>query len=227
MNKVEFDHWLEILRRNFPEHPMLKEAYRSWYPSNASQPPEIALSPIQVRPTEVVTATGLLSLSLAIGVVTLILAWRLINSAGDDGIDFPIALSTLIFALNVLFIWKIWQASQLGARHLTRRLHDRSFGYGDCAAFDTRLPRFRACAHSANRATRNLCMCITIDFRAEEPAVVSAEGDTIVLSPVSNVTQLSSRNPRPLSAPGPAWWFLSNCCYIAITLIVTDHGTRL
>ena len=109
MNKAEFDHWLEILRRNFPEHPMLKEAYRSWYPSNASQPPEIALSPIQVRPTEVVTATGLLSLSLTIGVVKLILAWRLINSAGDDGIDFPFALSTLIFALNVLFIWKIWQ----------------------------------------------------------------------------------------------------------------------
>lgn len=92
--------------------------------------------------------------------------------------------------------------SQLGARHVTRRFHDRSFGYGDCAAFDARLPRFRAFAHSANRATRNLCMCIIADFRAEEPAVVSAEGDTIVLSPVSNVTQLSSRNPRPLSAPG-------------------------
>jgi len=227
MNKAEFDHWLEILRRNFPEHPMLKEAYRSWYPSNASQPPEIALSPIQVRPTEVVTATGLLSLSLAIGVVKLILAWRLINSAGDDGIDFPFALSTLIFALNVLLIWKIWQGRNWARVTLLVVFTIGALDMVTALLSTPGFPRFRAFAHSANRATRNLCMCITIDFRAEEPAVVSAEGDTIVLSPVSNVTQLSSRNPRPLSAPGPAWWFLSNCCYIAITLIVTDHGTRL
>jgi hypothetical protein len=110
MKKLEFDHWLEILRQNFPEHPMLKDAYRGWYPSDASEPADLtASSRIQTRPAQIARATGLLCLGLAIGSVKLIIAWRLIESAGADAIDFPFTLTTFLFALNVVLIWKIWQ----------------------------------------------------------------------------------------------------------------------
>jgi hypothetical protein len=66
------------------------------------------LSGIQVRPAEIARATGLLCLSLAVGSVKVIIAWRAITPQWKSAmIDSP--FTTLIFALNVLLIWKIWQ----------------------------------------------------------------------------------------------------------------------
>lgn len=111
MNKVEFDRWREILRKNFPEHPVLKDAYCSWYPSDASQPTEIiALSRIEVRPAEVTRAAALLCLNLAIGFVKVIIASRVIPGAVLL-VDFfsPFSFTIWIFVLYLLLIWKIWQ----------------------------------------------------------------------------------------------------------------------
>src|SRR5689334_5322923 len=32
MDRYEFDHWVNILREHFPEHPLLRELGRSWRP---------------------------------------------------------------------------------------------------------------------------------------------------------------------------------------------------
>jgi glucose-6-phosphate-specific signal transduction histidine kinase len=63
----------------------------------------IAPSRIQTRPAQVAKATGLVCLSLAIGLVRVIISWRL------EPQDFPFILTAFISALNVLLIWKIWQ----------------------------------------------------------------------------------------------------------------------
>jgi hypothetical protein len=63
----------------------------------------IAPSRIQTRPAQVAKATGLLCLGLAIGLLRVIISWRL------EPQDFPFILSAFIFVLNVLLIWKIWQ----------------------------------------------------------------------------------------------------------------------
>ena len=32
MKRVEFDHWVAILRQHFPDHPSLRDVNREWYP---------------------------------------------------------------------------------------------------------------------------------------------------------------------------------------------------
>jgi hypothetical protein len=32
MSRLEFNYWLKILRREFPDTPLLKEAYKRWHP---------------------------------------------------------------------------------------------------------------------------------------------------------------------------------------------------
>jgi hypothetical protein len=36
MERAEFDHWVAILRQNFPNDPRLKELDRTWYPNTPS-----------------------------------------------------------------------------------------------------------------------------------------------------------------------------------------------
>jgi hypothetical protein len=71
--------------------------------------PEDAVELRGGRPAEIAWATELLCLSLAVGVVKVIVAWRVIGSREDDAIDFPFILTALIFVLNALLIRKIWQ----------------------------------------------------------------------------------------------------------------------
>jgi uncharacterized protein involved in response to NO len=77
--------------------------------TSSDMTPEGAVELRQDRPAEIAWATELLCLSLAVGVVKVIVAWRVIGSTGDDAIDFPFILTALIFVLNALLIRKIWQ----------------------------------------------------------------------------------------------------------------------
>lgn len=36
MNESNFAHWVKILRQNFPDHPMLADVYKTWYPSSGN-----------------------------------------------------------------------------------------------------------------------------------------------------------------------------------------------
>jgi hypothetical protein len=33
MSREDFDHWLGVLKEHFPDYPLLREAYRRWYPN--------------------------------------------------------------------------------------------------------------------------------------------------------------------------------------------------
>jgi hypothetical protein len=36
MNTIDFDYWLKVLQQNFPDHPMLADVHKTWYPSGVT-----------------------------------------------------------------------------------------------------------------------------------------------------------------------------------------------
>jgi hypothetical protein len=36
MSETDFDHWVEVLRQNCPDHPRLEDVYKTWYPGYGS-----------------------------------------------------------------------------------------------------------------------------------------------------------------------------------------------
>jgi hypothetical protein len=66
----------------------------------------IAPLSIQTRPAEIVWATVLLCLSLAIGAIKVVYSLHLFQLTAQDVIGLPLII---ILGLYVLLIWKIWQ----------------------------------------------------------------------------------------------------------------------
>jgi hypothetical protein len=36
MNRAEFEHWVTVLKQNFPDYPMLTDLYKTWYPNGSN-----------------------------------------------------------------------------------------------------------------------------------------------------------------------------------------------